>query len=59
MRGVAMNRQTGKWRASLRGYGARGYIGEFATFGEAAAARRLAEIALHGAESPLLSFRHA
>lgn len=47
MRGVAFNRQSKKWRATLRGYGNNGYIGEFATEFEAMVARRAAEKELH------------
>lgn len=48
IRGVGFNQQTGKWRAQLRGYRRCGYIGEFLTVEEAVAARRGAELELHG-----------
>lgn len=48
MRGVTFNAQTGKWRASLGGYGRNDYIGEFAEKSVAEDARRKAEISMHG-----------
>lgn len=46
--GVYFSKGNNRWRATLSGYGNRGYIGEFVTREEACAARFLAEMLIDG-----------
>lgn len=46
--GVAWNPHNRRWRASLSGYGKRGYIGEYRSLDEAISARQSAELLVDG-----------
>lgn len=48
IRGVCWSANNRRWRASLRGYGANGYIGEYVTLDDAIAARQAAELLVDG-----------